>query len=61
MLPKRMTIYSDTELDGFDELKSEFKDQLYKHIVETRKPLCLSFLLIKNMAIWLIRLIGSSI
>jgi hypothetical protein len=37
-----MTIYSDTESDGFVKL-SEFKDQLYKHIVETRKSLWLSF------------------
>jgi exonuclease III len=41
-LPKDMTLYSDTELDGFVKL-SEFKDVLYDYLVESRKSLFLSW------------------
>jgi hypothetical protein len=37
-----MTLYSDTELDGFVKL-SEFKDALYDYLVESRKSLFLSW------------------
>jgi hypothetical protein len=41
-LPRDMTLYSDTELNGFVKL-SEFKDALYDYLVGSRKSLSLSW------------------
>ncbi len=41
-LPKDMTLFSDTELDGFVKL-SDFKETLYDYLVEIRKSIWLSF------------------
>jgi hypothetical protein len=41
-LPKDMTLFSDTELDGFVKL-SDFKESLNEYLVQIRKSIWLSF------------------
>jgi hypothetical protein len=41
-LPKDLTIYSDTEDDGFVKL-SDFKEKIYDYLVQIRKSIWLMF------------------